>query len=1435
MKKIILSSFLILVILTSSIYFLMPEKFRVDIENTRTKYSVYENGSFTLAATEYVNLFEGTTKMRASSREVTYWNDSNFAYAQRKSEWKDNITTFQTYTFGIYEEKIEEFPLKNEFQCLNCEGKIVHYEIRDILYDGETKIIDSPFSFGHNMEIEWEDGAYYSKVFQQKVASDKIIIRYRPKTNDETYSVRLFDPWVNSLNTNLKVWLKLNESSGTLFDSVFNVNLTGTNATPVYSATGIIGTGVAIDSYGDAFTGFTNSVLDFGTTTDFTLNYWFNLTKTNVDDINFLSSTIYSYATGFYCGVQYDNVTCSVQDGSVFMSITPSQDEFHMLTYMRNDSGKDFHMYVDGVYNQSRLESSLVNADGGIFFIGENRTYSYANITLDEIGIWERVLTQDEIDKLYNSGTGITYGGYLVQLVYPTDFLNISTSDVWLNFTNNSVLDTCVWSSDNFVTNNSIDDCNNSVIILSEDNWNISLWVNDTGTEVAQDSVYFTVDLSAPKINITYPLNDTYNVNVSNLNYTIDDLSGIKCWYSDDFGVTNFTEVVAGINFTDVYSDEGTNTRIVFCNDSVGNENQTNITFFKDTTINKINLSFNGVESNLSIELNTTVNITGNATTTTGLPFIGLVCLDIDHPDYGYNYTCSSGEVTLNLSINYFRKNTFWNDTTSWNFSDFTYNGTNYLTNESLNFTSHQYAEVDDLRFNISSTDNVENVIFYQCNSSNIDRYYQGYLFGNNIYLNQSVDSGGTVFSNFENITFNNPGNATIYFYLDDNATIQNITMNVTGKDYGFSYFDSFTNFSNIDESQTTAQLHYGPGGFIQAPNSSLTLFTFDDFNDNSLSDVWYYDPVPQSESWGVSGVRETGGYLEAYFTINNGYEASGTNLFYPFLNATNYYTFDYLSFNVVGYYAGQEDSDAGGCSQNNVVKFSNQNIFSTGSINSDSDYEYSASDVDFEMTKINHTHWEINVSGTETQTTVFATDCDGTGNVVRILNYTNGTTDTDWADTDCTDTSTSLDNSSIYAIDTNEVMVEFDQTLVDQTNECFTSTGYLRLDNLKNKRWNRTNGTVTSNSIFDASSNIISATMNVSNNTVTNESFALWLSANNGVNWESATNGVLKTFTYPGTNIKYKIDFNLTNPGYNNNTLRIINVTVETPISNVSDVEFDFGNDGIWDYKINGTLGGANTTLVISMPNADISSSFTSRRALYDHLYKIPMRIYSASAGQIDLDVFNVTYNPNPVILNYSSIQTFLDTYGSNETNFSITIAGANGTVNVSDIKFDYAGGNDTINITFRDLTTYTITRYIYPFYSRWDYLFEPLYVDFLEFIPSTPTSLNVTPYGQTNSTPILNLTNYGYGDKNANLSVYLNDTSSCVNLTMSTTWNKEDGYMLNSTWRELNSDTIYLEPTDIYLWADYSCSYNNWTLFNPYIYFRQCASGTYCSGGLG
>ena len=124
------------------------------------------------------------------------------------------------------------------------------------------------------------------------------------------------------------------------------------------------------------------------------------------------------------------------------------------------------------------------------------------------------------------------------------------------------------------------------------------------------DIRYFTVDTTSPQINIVYPLNISYNINVSALNYTVSDTNLDKCWYSLNNGATNIS-VSCGTNLTGLTSIEGSNTWIVWANDSTGNENYNAVTFFKDTINPQVSITYpvtNTNYTNYITQLNYTVS-----------------------------------------------------------------------------------------------------------------------------------------------------------------------------------------------------------------------------------------------------------------------------------------------------------------------------------------------------------------------------------------------------------------------------------------------------------------------------------------------------------------------------------------------------------------------------------------------------------------------------------------------------------------------------------------------------------------------------------------------------------------------------------------------------------------------------------------------------------
>ena len=52
----------------------------------------------------------------------------------------------------------------------------------------------------------------------------------------------------------------------------------------------------------------------------------------------------------------------------------------------------------------------------------------------------------------------------------------------------------------------------------------------------------------------------------------------------------------------------------------------------------------------------------------------------------------------------------------------------------------------------------------------------------------------------------------------------------------------------------------------------------------------------------------------------------------------------------------------------------------------------------------------------------------------------------------------------------------------------------------------------------------------------------------------------------------------------------------------------------------------------------------------------------------------------------------------------------------------------------------------------------------------------------------------------------------------------------ILNATWQDFSTNLEYLNNTQVWLWADYSCNYTSWNNWFPDIYLRGCAFNTTC-----
>ncbi len=218
-------------------------------------------------------------------------------------------------------------------------------------------------------------------------------------------------------------------------------------------------------------------------------------------------------------------------------------------------------------------------------------------------------------------------------------FLNYQTVNI--NYTiQDPNLEECWYTNDTRTFNYSITNCANiTTVIWSVGQHNVSVYANDTWGNSNSSHITFNVDTTAPDINLTYPLNTTYTINVNQLNYTAGNDATFCMYYN---GTSNATITTCGQNLTGLISAEGSNTWIVYANDSGNNQNSSSVTFVKDTQypIFSLFLDNNATYSGQLARFNVTITSTN-----------GTVQLNLNATNYtANNLTATVFNVTINLT-----------------------------------------------------------------------------------------------------------------------------------------------------------------------------------------------------------------------------------------------------------------------------------------------------------------------------------------------------------------------------------------------------------------------------------------------------------------------------------------------------------------------------------------------------------------------------------------------------------------------------------------------------------------------------------------------------------------------------------------------------------------------------------------------------------------
>ena len=313
--------------------------------------------------------------------------------------------------------------------------------------------------------------------------------------------------------------------------------------------------------------------------------------------------------------------------------------------------------------------------------------------------------------------------------------------------------------------------------------------------------------------------------------------------------------------------------------------------------------------------------------------------------------------------------------------------------------------------------------------------------------------------------------------------------------------------------------------------------------------------------------------------------------------------------------------------------------------------------------------------------------------------------------------------------------------------------------------------GNVTSKVLNVSKTNISKATLSVGDYQPDKTRIDYYLSntCNNTIPiFEPVTPEISHTFASVGNEICWRAVLNSSNNFTSPVVRKVFVKIVSTSLENIT---VDLGNDGIVDFTHTGRL------------NSTTGSLFVNLTPTTNELNTI--KISSASAGLLQVDQFKLNASINPVVLD--------ETLFEDCTNCSINFNFSGSNLIVDALEFDFLGSwNYTAIATsngFRD------EKIIQIYYSNFNISLPGDY-DWYDVFPSSNNATNVTPYLQTETTPIWNASNLAY-DEPIDIYVRTNDTvPSCLNIT----------YTNNSFRREkvVNESIVWENRTSVQLAND-------------------------------
>lgn len=447
--------------------------------------------------------------------------------------------------------------------------------------------------------------------------------------------------WTADLNVGLVSYYKLDDNLATtiVIDSIGNSNGGASAFTSDLSAAGLINLSFDLDGGNDDInTNFAPNINP--STTEYSISIWAK--AIDKGSTNVVWGTNLGSDQRFYLGADGSTDKWVLILGGVNKLFSIDTIDFGNWVHLviTTDGLGDAELFVNEV-SQGTIGTTSYTTTGNLILGDVGSDGSNFLGELDEIGIWNKTLTQSEITQLYNDGNGITWIDQFFKIITTlnkpenntvqndatVDFnwtiiplgLNITNWTLNVLFVNGTLAHQHINTTIN--TNQTITVIHNDTLFLDES----YIWtVESCGTDGINDTCdltnnfTFTLDTAPPVVNITFPpegfivISPLQNIT---LNYTVvhpvGDLS--NCFFNTTSNSTP-TSINCTANTTSLLYpiDNPDNLTIyVFANDTAANFGVDNVTIFKDTVAPQINITSPiGVIEFGEVGENETLNVT---------------------------------------------------------------------------------------------------------------------------------------------------------------------------------------------------------------------------------------------------------------------------------------------------------------------------------------------------------------------------------------------------------------------------------------------------------------------------------------------------------------------------------------------------------------------------------------------------------------------------------------------------------------------------------------------------------------------------------------------------------------------------------------------------------------------------------------------------------